>query len=143
MVLMPKRVKFRKSQRGTISAFATRGTTLEFGEYGLQTLAGGWLKANQIEAVRIALTRHIKRKGKVWIRIFPHKPVSKKPAETRMGKGKGNPEFWVAVVKPGQVLFEMEGVPEALARKAMRLGAFKLPFPCRFVVRARKRSEGQ
>ena len=135
MPQMPKRVKFRKSQRGTISRHATRGTTLEFGEYGLQTLAGGWITANQIEAVRVALTRHIKRKGKIWIRIFPHKPVSKKPAETRMGKGKGNPEFWVAVVKPGQILYEMEGVTESLAREAMRLGAFKLSFPCRFVVR--------
>lgn len=138
MALMPKRLKFRKSQRGTIANFATRGTTLEFGEYGLQVLAGGWLKANQIEAVRVAVTRHIKRRGKVWIRIFPHKPISKKPAETRMGKGKGNTEFWVAVIKPGQILFEMAGVTEALAREAMRLGAFKLPFPCRFVTRARR-----
>ncbi len=136
MALMPKRVKFRKSQRRTIANFATRGTTLEFGEYGLQVMAGGWIKANQIEAVRVALTRHIKRKGKVWIRVFPHKPISKKPAETRMGKGKGNTEFWVAVIKPGQILFEMAGVTEALAREAMRLGAFKLPFPCRFVTRA-------
>jgi len=132
---MPKRVKYRKSQRGKIARHATRGTTLEFGEYGLQSLAGGWMTANQIEAVRVAVTRHIKRKGKIWIRIFPHKPVSKKPAETRMGKGKGAPEFWVAVIKPGQILYEMEGVPESLAREAMRLGAFKLPFPCRFVAR--------
>ena len=132
---MPKRVKYRKSQRGKIARHATRGTTLEFGEYGLQSLAGGWMTANQIEAVRVAVTRHIKRKGKIWIRVFPHKPVSKKPAETRMGKGKGAPEFWVAVVKPGQILYEMEGVPESLAREAMRLGAFKLPFPCRFVSR--------
>ena len=135
MAQMPKRVKYRKSQRGKIARHATRGTTLEFGEYGLQSLAGGWMTANQIEAVRVAVTRHIKRKGKIWIRVFPHKPVSKKPAETRMGKGKGAPEFWVAVVKPGQILYEMEGVPESLAREAMRLGAFKLPFPCRFVVR--------
>jgi len=135
MALMPKRVKHRKTQRGTIAKKATRGTTLEFGEYGLQSLAGGWLKANQIEAVRVAVTRHIKRKGKVWIRVFPHKPVSKKPPETRQGKGKGNPEFWVAVIKPGQMLFEMSGVTESLAREAMRLGAFKLPFPCRFVSR--------
>jgi large subunit ribosomal protein L16 len=139
MVLMPKRVKYRKSQRGQVKGFATRGNTLEFGEYGLQSLAAGWIKANQIEAVRIALTRHIKRRGKIWIRIFPHKPVSKKPPETRMGKGKGNPEFWVAVVKPGQILFEMEGVPETLAREAMRLGAFKLTLPCRFVARSRKK----
>ncbi len=135
MAQMPKRVKYRKSQRGKIARHATRGTTLEFGEYGLQSLAGGWMTASQIEAVRVAVTRHIKRKGKIWIRIFPHKPVSKKPAETRMGKGKGAPEFWVAVIKPGQILYEMEGVPESLAREAMRLGAFKLPFPCRFVAR--------
>ena len=135
MAQMPKRVKYRKSQRGKIARHATRGTTLEFGEYGLQALAGGWMTANQIEAVRVAVTRHIKRKGKIWIRVFPHKPVSKKPAETRMGKGKGAPEFWVAVVKPGHILYEMEGVPESLAREAMRLGAFKLPFPCRFVIR--------
>ena len=135
MAQMPKRVKYRKSQRGKIARHATRGTTLEFGEYGLQSLGGGWMTANQIEAVRVAVTRHIKRKGKIWIRVFPHKPVSKKPAETRMGKGKGAPEFWVAVVKPGQILYEMDGVPESLAREAMRLGAFKLPFPCRFVVR--------
>jgi large subunit ribosomal protein L16 len=135
MAQMPKRVKYRKSQRGKIARHATRGTTLEFGEYGLQSLAGGWMTANQIEAVRVAVTRHIKRKGKIWIRVFPHKPVSKKPAETRMGKGKGAPEFWVAVVKPGQILYEMDGVTESLAREAMRLGAFKLPFPCRFVAR--------
>ncbi len=135
MAQMPKRVKYRKSQRGKIARHATRGTTLEFGEYGLQSLGGGWMTANQIEAVRVAVTRHIKRKGKIWIRVFPHKPVSKKPAETRMGKGKGAPEFWVAVVKPGQILYEMDGVSESLAREAMRLGAFKLPFPCRFVAR--------
>jgi len=139
MVLMPKRVKYRKSQRGRIQDFATRGTTLEFGEYGLQSLAGSWVKANQIEAVRIALSRHIKRKGKLWIRVFPHKPVSKKPPETRMGKGKGNPEFWVAVLKPGQIIIEMGGVSEHLAREAMRRGAAKLPFPCRFVTRSRKK----
>lgn len=139
MALMPKRVKYRKSQRGTIPRYATRGVTLEFGEYGLQALEGGWMTANQIEAVRVALTRNIKRKGKIWIRVFPHKPVSKKPAETRMGKGKGNTEFWVAVVKPGQILFEMEGVTEGTARSAMRLGAFKLPLPCRFVIRGQAR----
>ncbi|MEA1926965.1 MAG: 50S ribosomal protein L16, partial [Candidatus Auribacterota bacterium] len=135
MAQMPKKVKYRKSQRGKIARHATRGATLEFGEYGLQSLAGGWMSANQIEAVRVALTRNIKRKGKIWIRVFPHKPVSQKPAEVRMGKGKGAPEFWVAVVKPGQILYEMEGVSESLARESMRLGAFKLPFPCRFVVR--------
>ncbi|MDP8236957.1 MAG: 50S ribosomal protein L16 [Candidatus Erginobacter occultus] len=137
--MMPKRVKYRKSQRGTIPRRASRGVTLEFGEYGLQSLGGGWMTANQIEAVRVALTRNIKRKGKIWIRVFPHKPVSKKPAETRMGKGKGNTEFWVAVVKPGQILYEMEGVTESTARQAMRLGAFKLPFPCRFVTREHTR----
>lgn len=137
-LLMPKRVKFRKSQRGTIGSFASRGTTLEFGEYGLQALAGSWVKASQIEAVRVALTRHIKRKGKVWVRIFPHKPVSKKPAETRMGKGKGDTEFWVAVVQPGQIMFEMAGVTEAVAREAMRVGAFKMPCPCRFIARTRR-----
>ena len=135
MALMPKRVKYRKSQRGTISNFASRGTTLEFGEYGLQALAGGWLKANQLEAVRVALTRHVKRKGKVWIRVFPHKPVSKKPAETRMGKGKGNTEFWVAVIKPGQILFEMGGVSEDMAKEAMRLASHKLPIETKFIVR--------
>ncbi len=135
MAMMPKRVKYRKSQRGTLPTFATRGATLEFGEYGLQALKAGWLTANQIEAVRVALTRNIKRKGKIWIRVFPHKPVSKKPAETRMGKGKGNTELWVAVISPGQILYEMDGVSEAVARAAMRLGAFKLPFPCRFVIR--------
>jgi len=139
MAQMPRRVKYRRSQRGKIKQFATRGTTLEFGEYGLQALAGCWLKANQIEAVRVALTRYIKRKGKIWIRVFPHKPVSKQPAETRMGKGKGAPEYWAAVVKPGQILFEMSGVPESVAREAMRRGDFKLPIPCRFVVRSRRK----
>ncbi len=139
MAMMPKRVKYRKSQRGTFPRRASRGVTLEFGEYGLQALGGGWMTANQIEAVRVALTRNIKRKGKIWIRVFPHKPVSKKPAETRMGKGKGNTEFWVAVVKPGQILYEMEGVTESTARQSMRLGAFKLPFPCRFVTRGHTR----
>ena len=135
MAMMPRRTKYRKSQRGTIPEFATRGTTLEFGEYGLQALAGGWMTANQIEAVRVALTRNIRRKGKIWIRVFLHKPISKKPAETRMGKGKGGTAAWVAVIKPGQMLYEMDGVTEAAARESMRLGAFKLPFPCRFVAR--------
>ncbi len=137
MVLMPKRVKFRKTQRGTIPTFATRGATLEFGEFGLQVLKGGWISSTQIEAIRVAITRHVKRKGKLWIRIFPHKPVSKKPPETRMGKGKGNPEYWVAVVAPGQILFELEGVTLEQAREAMRLGAFKMPLPCRFITRHR------
>ena len=138
MAQMPRRVKYRRSQRGKIQPFATRGTTLEFGEYGIQALEGCWLKSNQIEAVRVALTRYIKRKGKIWIRIFPHKPVSKQPAETRMGKGKGPPDYWAAVVKPGQVLFEMSGVPESTAREAMRRGAFKLPIRCRFLARSRR-----
>jgi len=132
---MPRKIKHRKTQRRKIPRRSTRGNTLEFGEYGLQALAGAWLTANQIESVRVSVTRHIKRKGKVWIRVFPHKPVTKKPPETRQGKGKGNPEFWVAVVRPGHMLFEMSGVTESLAREAMRLGAFKLPFPCRFVIR--------
>ena len=135
MAMMPKRLKYRKSQRGTIPRHATRGVTLEFGEYGLQALAGGWMTANQIEAVRVALTRNIKRKGKIWIRIFPDKPLSKKPAETRMGKGKGNPEFWVAVVKPGQVIFEIEGVSGEVAREAFRLAAHKLSLPARLIER--------
>ena len=135
MAQMPKRVKYRKSQRGTIARHATRGTTLEFGEYGIQSLAGGWMTANQIEAVRVAVTRHIKRKGKIWIRVFPHKPVSKKPAETRMGKGKGSPEIWVAVIKPGRILFELAGVSEAIAREAMDRAAHKLPIKTKFVRR--------
>ena len=135
MALMPKRVKYRKSQRGKIPTFATRGATLEFGEFGLQVLKGGWIASNQIEAIRVAITRHVKRKGKLWIRVFPHKPVSKKPPETRMGKGKGNTEYWVAVVAPGQILFELGGIALEQAREAMRLGAFKLPLPCRFVAR--------
>jgi len=137
MALMPKRVEYRKVQKGGIPTFGSRGTTLEFGEYGLQSLAGAWVKANQLEAVRIALTRSLKRKGKIWVRVFPQKPISRHPAESRMGKGKGAPEFYVAVVAPGQILFEMEGVPEAAARESMRLGAFKLPIPCRFVARGK------
>lgn len=135
MPLMPKRVKFRKSQRGSRSGVSYRGSNIDFGEYGIQALDRAWVTNNQIEAARVALTRHIKRKGKVWIRIFPDKPVSKKPAETRMGKGKGAPEFWVAVVKPGRILMELEGVSENLAREAMRLAATKLSIRTRFVVR--------
>lgn len=136
-MLMPKRVKYRKAQRGRMKGKAGRGATLAFGDYGLKALEPGWLTNRQIEAARVALTRSAKRGGKVWIRIFPDKPVSKKPAETRMGKGKGNPESWVAVVKPGRVLYEMEGVDEAGARDAFRLAAQKLPIATRFVSRAR------
>ncbi len=134
-MLMPKRVKFRKQQRGNRRGIATRGATVAFGEYGLQTLDPAWITNRQIEAARVAMTRHIKRGGKVWIRIFPDKPVTKKPAETRMGKGKGNPEEWVAVVKPGRILFELEGVDEKTAKEAMRLGSAKLPVKTRLVRR--------
>jgi large subunit ribosomal protein L16 len=134
-MLMPKRIKFRKQHRGRRKGIATRGASVAFGEYGLQTLDPAWITNRQIEAARVAMTRHIKRGGKVWIRIFPDKPVSKKPAETRMGKGKGNPEEWVAVVKPGRVMFELEGVDEKIAREALRLAAAKLPVRTRVVMR--------
>jgi large subunit ribosomal protein L16 len=134
-MLMPKKVKFRKQQRGRRRGFATRGEDLSFGDYGLQAMEPGWVTARQIEASRIAMTRHIKRGGKIWIRIFPDKPITKKPAETRMGKGKGAPEEWVCVIKPARVLFEMEGVTEEVAREAMRLAAHKLPLRTRFVAR--------
>ncbi len=132
---MPKRVKHRKEQRGRMKGKATRGGTVQFGEYGLQALEPAWITARQIEAARIALTRKIKRGGKVWLNIFPAKPVSQKPLETRMGKGKGEPEKWVAVVKPGKVMFEMEGVPEELAKEAFRLASHRLPIKTRFVKR--------
>lgn len=132
-MLMPKRVKFRKQQRGRMKGKAVRGSRISFGEYGLKSMAPAWVTSRQIEAARIAMTRHIKRGGKVWIRIFPDKPVTQKPAETRMGKGKGSPEHWVAVVKPGRVLFELSGVPEEVAKEALRLAAHKLPFNTRFV----------
>jgi large subunit ribosomal protein L16 len=134
-MLMPKRVKHRKQQRGNMRGQATRGNTVTFGEYGLMALEPAWITNRQIEAARVAITRSIKRGGKMWIRIFPDKPVTQKPAETRMGKGKGNPEFWVAVVKPGRVMFELEGVNEPQAREAMMLGAHKLPIKTRFVQR--------
>jgi large subunit ribosomal protein L16 len=140
-MLAPKRVKYRKQQKGRTRGMATRGNTVAFGDYGLQTTDPGWVTNRQIEAARVALTRHIKRGGKVWIRIFPDKPVTKKPAETRMGKGKGNPEMWVAVVKPGRIMFEIEGVPEDLAREAFALASAKLPVKTKFVVRERA-SEG-
>lgn len=134
-MLMPKRVKYRKQQRGRMNGKAFRGSEISFGEYGLKALEPCWMTNKQIEAARIALTRFIKRGGKVWIRIFPDKPVTKKPAETRMGKGKGNPEFWVAVVKPGRVLFELEGVNPEMAREAMDLAAHKLPIKTLFISR--------
>ncbi len=135
MPLMPKRVKFRKTQRGSRAGNAKRGTKVSFGEFGLQTLERGWITNNQIEACRIAINRYLKRKGKVWIRIFPHKPVTARPPETRMGKGKGAPEFWVAVVRPGNVLFEIAGVSETAAKEAMRLASNKLGVRCRFLTR--------
>ena len=136
-MLQPKRVKYRKQQRGRMKGIALRGSTLAFGDYGLKAMEPAWITNRQIEAARVALTRHIKRGGKVWIRIFPDKPVTKKPAETRMGKGKGNPELWVAVVKPGRVMFEIEGIPEELAKRAFQLAAAKLPVKSKFVVRQR------
>ncbi|MDP8228099.1 MAG: 50S ribosomal protein L16 [Candidatus Electryoneaceae bacterium] len=134
-MLSPKRVPHRRVHRGRMTGKAYRGSTIAFGKYGLKAMAPKWITARQIEAARIAITRYVKRGGKVWIRIFPDKPVTKKPAETRMGKGKGAPEFWIAVVKPGRILFELEGVTESIAREAMRLAANKLPIPCRFVTR--------
>ncbi len=133
-MLMPKRVKYRKTQRGRMRGKAQRGSTIAFGDFGLKALEPGWITARQIEAARVALTRQMKRDGRIWIRIFPDKPVTKKPAETRMGKGKGMPEFWVAVVKPGRVMFEIGGVSESLAQEALRLAAHKLPIKTKFVV---------
>ena len=133
-MLMPKKVKYRKRHKGKMRGTAYRGGTVSFGEYGLQALACGWITDRQIEAARIAMTRHVKRGGKIWLRIFPDKPISKKPAETRMGKGKGNPEYWVAVVKPGRILYEMAGVEEDVAKEAFRLASHKLSVPTRFVV---------
>ena len=135
MPLLPKRTKFRKQQKGRNRGKATRGNVVNEGEFGLQATTAGWIKSNQIEAARVAMTRFIKRGGKVWIKIFPDKPVTKKPAETRMGKGKGAPEYWVAVVKPGRVMFEIEGVTEDVAREALRLAAQKLPVQTKFVKR--------
>ena len=135
-MLSPKKVKYRKKQRGRMKgSAANKGGTLEFGEYGLQALECGYMSAQQIEAARVAITRHVRRGGKIWIRIFPDKPITKKPAETRMGKGKGAPEGWVAVVKPGRILYEMEGVGKSIAEEAFRLAGHKLPFPTRFVTR--------
>jgi large subunit ribosomal protein L16 len=136
-MLMPKRVKYRKTQRGRMRGKSLRGASLAFGEYGLKALEPGWVTSRQIEAARVALTRSLKRGGKIWIRIFPDKPVTKKPAETRMGKGKGNPEEWVAVVKPGRILYEMEGVSQDVAREAFRTAANKLGIATKFISRAR------
>ncbi len=134
-MLMPKKVKHRKQQRGRMKGKAQRGGTLNFGEFGLQALEPCWLTARQIEAGRIAISRHLKRKGKLWIRVFPWKPVTKKPTEVRMGKGKGDPEFWVEVVKPGRLIYEVEGVPEDQAKEAMRRAAHKLPIRTKFITR--------
>ncbi|KPK65319.1 MAG: 50S ribosomal protein L16 [Gemmatimonas sp. SG8_38_2] len=136
-MLAPKRIKWRKQQKGRMRGKANRGNSVAFGQYGLQTLERAWITSRQIEAARVAMTRHIKRGGKVFIRVFPDKPISKKPAETRMGKGKGSPEAWVAPVKPGRVMFELEGVPESVARRAMELAAAKLPVRTRFLSRER------
>jgi large subunit ribosomal protein L16 len=136
-MLLPKRVKYRKTQRGKMRGNAKGGTYLAFGEYGIKAIDRGWITNRQIEAARVAISRFVKRGGKVFIRIFPHKSVTKKPAETRMGRGKGNPELWVAVIKPGRILFEIEGLDEATAREAMRLAAFKLPVLTNFVARER------
>jgi large subunit ribosomal protein L16 len=140
-MLSPKRVKFRKQQRGRMKGTAYRGSTVSFGEYGLQALEPAWITNRQIEAARVALTRHVRRGGKVWIRIFPDKPITKKPAETRMGKGKGNPEGWVAVVKSGRILFEIGGISRELSLEALRLASHKLPIKCKIVERALVREE--
>ena len=140
-MLMPKRVKRRKQFRGSMAGKALRGNTISHGEYGIVAMEPCWIKSNQIEAARVAMTRSIKRGGKVWIKIFPDKPITAKPAETRMGSGKGSPEYWVAVVKPGRVLFEMNGVSEEVAKEAMRLASHKLPIKCKFVTRAQQEAE--
>jgi large subunit ribosomal protein L16 len=139
-MLSPRRTKFRKQQRGRMSGLATRGNELDFGEFGLQAQEPSWITARQIEASRRAMTRYIRRGGKIWIRIFPDKPVTMRPAETRMGSGKGAPEFWVAVVKPGRIMFEISGVTEEVAREAMRLASFKLPIKTKFISRAAEES---
>ena len=140
-MLMPKRVKYRRVQRGRLKGKASRGNTISNGQYGLVAMEPAWITANQIEAARIAMTRYIRRGGQVWIKIFPDKPITEKPAETRMGSGKGSPEYWVAVVKPGRVLFEMNGVSEEIAREAMRLAMHKLPIKCKFVTKAEQEVE--
>jgi len=137
-MLMPRRTKYRKQQRGRLKGKSMRGNKLAFGDYGMKALEPAWITGQQIEAARVAITRYLKRAGKVWINIFPDKPVTKKPPETRMGKGKGNPEYWVAVVKPGRIMFEVAGVPEEAAFRAMQLAARKLPIKTKFVVRGRE-----
>jgi large subunit ribosomal protein L16 len=141
-MLLPKRVKYRKMQKGRVRGKATRGAEVSFGSFGLKALEGGWITSRQIEAVRVTLSRTMKRDGKIWIRIFPDKPITKKPAETRMGSGKGSPEYWVAVIKPGRVMFEIGGVPQALAEEAMRLSSHKLPLKTKMVVRHDHVEEG-
>ena len=141
-MLMPKRVKFRRVQRGRLKGKASRGTELSNGLYGLVATESAWITSNQIEAARIAMTRYIRRGGKVWIKIFPDKPITEKPAETRMGSGKGSPEYWVAVVKPGRILFEMDGVAEEVAKEAMRLAGHKLPIKTKFISKAEEVKEG-
>ncbi len=140
-MLLPKRVKYRRVHRGRLKGKAYRGNKVTYGDYGLQALEPSWITSNQIESARIAMTRYIKRGGQVWIKIFPDKPITEKPAETRMGSGKGSPEYWVAVVKPGRVLFEIKGVPEEIAREAMRLAMHKLPIKCKFVTKAEQEVE--
>jgi large subunit ribosomal protein L16 len=142
-MLMPKRVKYRRVHRGRMTGKATRGITVTYGEYGLVALEPAWITSNQIEAARVAMTRFIKRGGQVWIKIFPDKPVTEKPAETRMGSGKGSPAYWVAVVKPGRVLFEMGGIPEETAKEAMRLAMHKLPIKCKFIKKAEETGDEQ
>ena len=139
---MPKRVKFRRVQRGRLKGKASRGTTISNGQYGLVALEPAWITSNQIEAARIAMTRYIRRGGQVWIKIFPDKPITEKPAETRMGSGKGSPEYWVAVVKPGRIMFEMDGVAEDVAKEAMRLAGHKLPIKTKFISKASEEKEG-
>ena len=141
-MLMPKRVKYRRVQRGRMKGKATRGNVVTYGEFGLAAQEPGWITSNQIEAARIAMTRYIRRGGKVWIKIFPDKPITEKPAETRMGSGKGSPEYWVAVVKPGRILFEMDGVAEEVAKEAMRLAGHKLPIKTKFISKAEEVKEG-
>ena len=141
-MLMPKREKYRRVHRGRLKGKATRGNKITYGSFGLVALEPAWITSNQIEAARIAMTRYIRRGGKVWIDIFPDKPITEKPAETRMGSGKGSPEYWVAVVKPGRVLFEMDGIPEETAREAMRLASHKLPVKCKFATKAELEQEG-
>ena len=142
-MLLPKRVKYRRVQRGRLTGKATRGNTVTYGDFGLQALEPAWITSRQIEAARIAMTRYIKRGGQVWIKIFPDKPITEKPAETRMGSGKGSPEYWVAVVKPGRVMFEIGGVSEELAREAFRLASHKLPIKTKFVVKEKEVEEGE